>query len=240
MESLESFVLSADEATTTQELRQNFTKFIKRFDIEYFSYLRAIVNLRSVPIEMSPIWTNAPQAWLDSYTSEFFEVDPGAKLAWQYGRPFRGTEIRHLTRLTPEQKEYLRALDALNILDGIIIPVFGPRINISYFSLATTERIFDPSKEDIRILQLGCQFTHLKYSSLSETEPPKQDVRLSRRETEVMSLVANGLSNIAIAKELGVSENTVDTMLRRAFKKLEVNNRISAVVKAIGASLILP
>ena len=240
MQRLEDYIRTADPSRTPKELRGHFTSFLERFEIEIYSYLKAIVNLRSVPVEMSAIWTNAPQTWRDSYISEFFEVDPGAKLAWQYGRPFRGTEIRKLIRLTDQQKAYLLALDEMNILDGLIIPVFGPRINVSYFSFGSTTHAFDLGKDEIRVLETACQFTHLKYTSLSEADPPQRNAQLSRRETEVMSLVANGMSNIAIAKELGVSENTVDTMLRRAFKKLEVNNRISAVVKAIGASLILP
>jgi DNA-binding NarL/FixJ family response regulator len=48
------------------------------------------------------------------------------------------------------------------------------------------------------------------------------------------------LSNNYIAERLNISENTVDTMLRRVFAKLGVNNRISAVLRGIGSGLILP
>ncbi|MEL7541544.1 MAG: helix-turn-helix transcriptional regulator, partial [Pseudomonadota bacterium] len=72
---------------------------------------------------------------------------------------------------------------------------------------------------------------------INQDEPSKP---LSPREKEVLSLVAAGLSNNFIADRLGISENTVDTMLRRVFAKLSVNNRISAVLKGIGCGLILP
>jgi len=55
-----------------------------------------------------------------------------------------------------------------------------------------------------------------------------------------LTLVAAGLANNAIADRLGVTENTVDTMLRRIFTKFGVNNRISAVLKGIGCGVLLP
>ena len=51
------------------------------------------------------------------------------------------------------------------------------------------------------------------------------DAALTPREAEVAALVAQGLTNRAIARELGVAENTVKVHLHAAFKKLGVASR---------------
>lgn len=55
---------------------------------------------------------------------------------------------------------------------------------------------------------------------------------LSKREIEVLELLAGGLSNREIAEKLFVSGNTVKTHLSRLFSKLDVGRRTQAVDKA--------
>lgn len=61
---------------------------------------------------------------------------------------------------------------------------------------------------------------------------------LTSRETEILQLVAQGLSNPAIAKELFVSSATVKAHLLHAFEKLEVSDRTRAVTKAMELGLL--
>lgn len=63
-------------------------------------------------------------------------------------------------------------------------------------------------------------------------------VTLSAREIEVLALVAQGLSNPAIATQLFLSEATVKTHLLHAFEKLEVSDRTRAVTKAMELGLL--
>ncbi len=61
---------------------------------------------------------------------------------------------------------------------------------------------------------------------------------LSPREVEVLRLVARGLSNAEIGRELYISEATVKTHLLRSFAKLGVSDRTAAVTSAIAAGLL--
>ncbi|MEO3855266.1 response regulator transcription factor [Acrocarpospora sp. B8E8] len=61
---------------------------------------------------------------------------------------------------------------------------------------------------------------------------------LSPRETEVLSLVARGLTNAEIGRELFISETTVKTHLLRVFGKLGVSDRTAAVTTALGRGLL--
>lgn len=63
-------------------------------------------------------------------------------------------------------------------------------------------------------------------------------LELSKRELEILNLLAQGYSNQEIAEKLFVSLSTVKTHNQNLFEKLEVNRRIQAVEKAKSLSLI--
>jgi len=60
-------------------------------------------------------------------------------------------------------------------------------------------------------------------------ERRRDDLSITRRELEILQLVAEGMSNREIAEKLFVSENTVKTHCSRAFDKLGAKRRTQAV-----------
>ena len=72
---------------------------------------------------------------------------------------------------------------------------------------------------------------------VSHVRQPRRDL-LSGRETEVLALVAQGLTNAEIGQRLSIAEATVKTHLIRLFGKLGVNDRTAAVTSAIALGVI--
>ena len=63
-------------------------------------------------------------------------------------------------------------------------------------------------------------------------------LRLTERELEVLRLVAKGLNNREVAKELFISENTVKNHVRNILEKLQLHSRMEAVMYAMREKLL--
>ena len=66
-----------------------------------------------------------------------------------------------------------------------------------------------------------------------------ESATLSRREQEILALLADGLVNKQIAARLGISTNTVKTHLELLFEKLDVTTRAEAVATGVKRGLLL-
>jgi DNA-binding NarL/FixJ family response regulator len=108
--------------------------------------------------------------------------------------------------------ELLSAIRAVHSGDAVVAP-------------STTRRLLD-------------RFAPMLPSSAAPA-PPTLSV-LTEREREVLGLVAQGLSNSEIAARLVLSEATVKTHVGRILMKLELRDRVQAVVLAYESGLVRP
>jgi DNA-binding NarL/FixJ family response regulator len=80
-----------------------------------------------------------------------------------------------------------------------------------------------------------------EFASMIKKTDDRQQVptpRLTDREMEVLKLVAKGLNNRDIAKQLFISENTVKNHIRNILEKLQLHSRMEAVVYAVREKLL--
>lgn len=70
-------------------------------------------------------------------------------------------------------------------------------------------------------------------------EAPQPWYGITRQETKILALLAQGMSNKQISVCLGVSVQTIKNHTSRIYKKLDVANRIQAVIVALQKGIVL-
>jgi LuxR family maltose regulon positive regulatory protein len=128
-------------------------------------------------------------------------------------------------RLAEENEYYRLFLDCGPIVKEILAHVkargkFVEKILQYKQSISPKRNMDDPNAdrklEDIRRSEDQCEYTN----------------KLSDREMDILKLIAKGLSNIDISKELFISINTTQWHISHIYSKLDVKNRTQAIIKA--------
>lgn len=164
-------------------------------------------------------------------------VNPIPDLATRTTDPFFWSDIPAMTSLLEREEAFLEEAARSEVGDGLAIPVFGAMSRNGVFNLG-----FGPERppfgmKELKELQLAAQLSHLAYIRMTPDFQPGKTL-MTDREREVLEWIAQGKSNSVIAEILGISAHTVDTHVRRIFKKLDVNDRTTAAVKGLGAGLV--
>jgi len=141
-----------------------------------------------------------------------------------------GTRARILVLTTFDLDEYVyAAIDAgasgfllkdvqpTDLIDGIRVVAAGN----SLFAPAATQRLLERFRR-------------------GESQGARSLDELTERETETLRLLANGLSNAEIARQLYVTETTVKSHVSAILRKLNVRDRVQAVIAAYDAGLVQP
>jgi DNA-binding CsgD family transcriptional regulator len=213
------------------------SEFLAERGVQVWSYHLLMQHLVSLKPQQGFIHSTFPPAWVEHYVAKgYFSSDPIIAKARQARVPYRWWELEADPTLTPAQRDYL-ADARTHLRDGYGIPVNGALGTVAYFGVGALDHDLPVDETTLTLIHFACHQTHLRFLQLhGEFGAPLP--RLSQREKEVLAWVARGKSNTVIAELLNVSEHTVDSLLRRIYRKLSVTDRTSAVLRAVGSGFI--
>ena len=121
---------------------------------------------------------------------------------------------------------------------GDVIP--AQYVEASWLEAVVAEADFIGNQRPLQAAVLAVMGQHFYRSpSLrSGTLPYLSCPRLTKREYEVLDLLASGLTDREIAERMVVSEETAKTYTKRLLKTLDVNNRLQAVLKGMRCGMV--
>jgi DNA-binding NarL/FixJ family response regulator len=142
------------------------------------------------------------------------------------------TESRVLMLTTFDTDEYVYSALRAGASGFLLKDAPGAQLAAAVRSVAAGNALIDPSITR-RLIQ---QFV---VASRPPREEPSQLAALTAREREVLRLLARGLSNAEIAAVLVVEESTVKTHVARVLMKLNLRDRVQAVVFAYECGFVV-
>jgi DNA-binding NarL/FixJ family response regulator len=162
-----------------------------------------------------------PDVILIDYDVASCDLDSAMQL---FGKHWKGAHVCVLSsHLRPEIMNRCLALDAI----GFVVKDIPPTELIRALKIVASGSMYVDPRVAGRVLQ--------KRVSSNSRSGDMND--LSMRETEVIGLIADGLSNKEISARLHLSEKTVKNHVSKIFSKLNISARSQAAVHAIRTGL---
>jgi DNA-binding CsgD family transcriptional regulator len=236
--SFETFVEKANRARTTEELVTEFLGTVKQHGLD-----RMIFCLQTAHdhIDMQPgvgVIQNYPEDWMKHYFEKGYDrLDPVISYCQSKMDTFTWAEIPERMHMTRQQFQCLNMGIEAGLYNGICTPLFGPN-QFAGIGLASTEKL-DSFDGKLDLITAYCQHFYIAFQRINQKKDfPERQVYLTPREEEILTWAAAGKTNDEIKTILNLSEDTVDTYMRRIFKKLNATTRVMAVGKALSYGLI--
>ena len=188
----------------------------------------ALTELSSIAILLATIPLRAAVSFASGYIAmgdgkpdaarQFFE--DAVDLFLRAGAPFEVSQAR------------IELAHALGKLGRIQAAIEEARRAIDVLSELNAELEMARARSVLKLLGT------MQQTSQAQASTPDSNSRLTRREIEVMRLVAEGLSNQSIAERLFVSDHTIHRHLANILDKLNVSTRAAAVAQAARRGLL--
>lgn len=175
--------------------------------------------------------------WLSLYDEPWFrDADPIPARVMDYGSLMTWGDAMMWQPNTPEQMAYIARMQEYGLVHGFGLPLYGRNGRDGYASFDFDRHVDEVPAQDVGLVRSLAQAGHQRISILVEWEG--QRLQLSERETEVLNWVVRGKSVNSIATILSLSPDTVKTYSKRIYAKLEVSDRVGAVIKALRLGLV--
>ncbi len=253
---LDEPIADIEACTTLDELRAKLQQIIEEYGFSAFEFLDAGQPHTDLPFHFG----SSGEAWQQEYIrNNFVVVDPCVSQARKTNVPFNWTSIKLPSfngRRKPGAIKTMEAAWDHGFKEGLVIPYhfrdhFG-RINssvstffwkdpVSKFRFMISEKKHELHVIMIYWVQRAVDIIAQEHrSKVTIIRPPtgNLEVNLTDRERDMLAWAARGKTVSDTAEILKISDETVETHIRNAMRKLNATNKTHAVAKAIYLGLI--
>ncbi len=237
------FLVLLQEAKTREQAVARLDSLITAYGFDFYSVV--IQPLPQLKLQRSALAARWPQGWTEVYSQRKYSlIDPTLRWLRSAQRPFRWKDALLTLKADPHRQRMKRMTQEAarhGLHDGYLFPIHGRTGLLG--SLAIGGPPIDLSPAELNLFDAAAKavfWKFLEFSRLAEVfeNPATVDVQLTRREMEVILLLANGLTSNEIAKELDISSHTVDWYINGLHEKLGANNRQHLIALAFRLALI--
>ncbi|MGB3766206.1 MAG: LuxR C-terminal-related transcriptional regulator [Phormidesmis sp.] len=227
---LHPFFSAIATAPTEEVLRYRFMDIAS----DYFGVQRWGIYLLNEQNKLKSVDAKGvSDTFIERYQQYGASVDPVLRYVRQYHAP------AHEAIVLPQgswkqSKLYKRCCsthDHEHIMTG---PIVGQGRLVGTVNFARIGNALSFDQSDLAALGAVCAHFSARLAEVRSRSAISQNVwlqRLTPREVEIADLVAKGLTNAAIGKELWITQNSVKQALKRMFRKLGVSARTEMVAK---------
>lgn len=221
-------------ATNLDELNRALTNYLARFGITTFSFTYYAYHPNAKSKIKYDFASPSLKLWHDHYLGENYdEVDSNLDEEYHEVLP-KNWDIHEQIKNAKGRREKQMRLDGLKFgaEKGLSIPIHGAHDD---FANLMVEQIkgqkWMERYEEIKFELLAAAYWYYHYLKriLLKQTAPVDKLYLSKREMQIMQLVAQEHSVNEIAKELAITERTVNFHIQRVNKKLGTNNKYQTV-----------
>ncbi len=238
------FVELSNCAKNEKVLFESLERYLKQFGLDRVIF-SLITDHPSIDKKSGHgIMLNYPEDWMQYYLEKNYQhIDPVIHyLPFNKAGIFKWSELGNIYLLTAKQQKVLNEGCEAKLLDGIAVSFNHPGYELSGLGLASSGGKTEIDDNQLSMIYAAANQFNLVYRHLNSTDTSNNIIIpcLTPREKEVITWVSKGKNNWEISAILNISEHGVDFHMRNIFKKMDVQSRISAVVKCLRYKLINP
>ena len=232
-----------EEAKTQVELISELESVLRAYSFDYYGIWFHHKPVAGISTQM--LVGSWPDGWRRIYmVKKYSLIDPVRRMLAIAQRPFRWRNAVNTFKNDPSFKRMMRMMqDAAKhqLTDGYTFPFHGKTGLLGHFSIGGHPVDLSPAETALfeaagrrlfwRLLELNGMASELETTAIMETE-------LTRRQMEVLALLAEGMTSNEIAKDLQISNHTVDWYINVIQEKFNAKNRQHVVAIAFRLGLV--
>lgn len=225
-----------DRASENQSVLRALKSLSDTFGLSYV-YITQFVNpIREMPASWLRILNWPSQLIQERISKDVMKKDPLYRKAIQAHLPFSWQEAKD--EANRDGLEVLKQAEKYGLSEGWVVPIRSDNLPLGGVSFGG--EVCTATPQELDRLFAAATHAYARIFALSGKSKAAPLGRLSQREAEVLTLIAEGCKNEKAAEILGIGRDAVKDALTRCYRKLGASNRADAVALGLQSGQIFP